>query len=88
MTSKVTVNWDALKAIPPAIVIVAGGYAFYLVDWSFARGHITDYALQCSAYGAGGSCAGTYKRGPVTVYIVNTDQQYVISQTDGCRRKD
>jgi hypothetical protein len=84
MAMKVTVNWGLLQAIPAGLVIAAGAYGIYNVDWGFSRGEITDYALQCTAYDSTGQrCVGSYFQSAVTVYTVHKSEQYVISQVQG-----
>lgn len=73
-----------LRAVAMLLGIGGIGYAAYAADWSFVRGQIADYVVECAALiDASGRCNGPYIRGPVTVYTVNASQQVVVGQTDG-----
>lgn len=61
-----------------------GAYAMYAMDWSFSKGQITDYTLMCASNDyVNNRCNGSFVQGPVVVYNVHPDQQFVISQVDG-----
>jgi hypothetical protein len=87
MASNVTINWGLIKAIPLAIAILGAAYLglniLDAISWDFVTGNVTDYIVFCPDMNANGQCKGSYSEGPVTTYIINKDQQTVISQVAG-----
>lgn len=84
MKEKVYINWNLIGAIPAGLAILAAVVLFYRIDWGFARGDVTDYALECiQAPSANGKSCEHYFQGPVTVYVVDVGKQSVVSQTKG-----
>ena len=80
---EMTKGSDKPGTIGVVFLVAVLGYGMYAIDWSFLRGHITDYTLKCTSNVSSDNRCGSYVQGPVTVYAGNVDRQFVVSQTDG-----
>jgi len=80
----VEVKNNALGGIFTLLVIGAGVYGIYLIDFGFLQNQISDYALFCANPDYDNHrCPGTWERGPHITYTVTKDQQLVIRQVEG-----
>src|SRR5690349_10849122 len=74
---------EALKGLGVLVLLVFGAVILYLFDWDTFSKQITEYPVQCNVPLVNGECSQPgYALNP-TVYVINVDQQFVVSHVDG-----